>query len=157
MVMQAQRRWWPLELIVDLDDDGADDNDDDIYIMMKCLCVCVCVTKNHHFPLPSWALEAWSEPPARPCRPKAAAVGRLWPSDDDDDNALAQVMVPNIGRPPLPAQPMLPFEGPVPVSGRKKCNHNEHGQIVKVLNPYNECKMKVPPFLSFFATRVIVC
>ena len=36
---------------------------DDIYIMMKCLSVCVCVTKNHHFPLPGWA---------------------LWPSGDDD-------------------------------------------------------------------------
>ena len=28
MVMQAQRRWWPLELIVDLDDDGDDDKGD---------------------------------------------------------------------------------------------------------------------------------
>ena len=38
---------------------------DDIYDMMKCLSV----TKNYHFPLPSWAPEAQSEPPARPCRP----------------------------------------------------------------------------------------
>ena len=38
--------------------------------------VCVFVTKNHRFPLPSWAPEARSEPPA----------GRLWPSDDDDDD-----------------------------------------------------------------------
>ena len=38
---------------------------DDIYIMMQCLCV----TKNEHFPLLSWAPEARSEPPARPCLP----------------------------------------------------------------------------------------
>ena len=30
---------------------------------------------------------------------------------------LLKVMVPNIGRPPLPTPPVLPFEGPVPVSG----------------------------------------
>ena len=42
--------------------------DDIWYIMMKCLFVCVYVTKNDHFPLPSWAPEARSEPPARPCR-----------------------------------------------------------------------------------------
>ena len=44
-------------------------NKDDIYIMMKCVFMCMCVTKNHHFPLLSWALEARSEQPARPCRP----------------------------------------------------------------------------------------
>ena len=33
--------------------------------------VCVFVTKNHHFPLPSWAQKARSEPPARPCQPLA--------------------------------------------------------------------------------------
>ena len=37
----------------------------DIYTLWWC--VCVSVTKNHHFPLPSWASEAQSEPPARPC------------------------------------------------------------------------------------------
>ena len=54
------------------DDEGDDyDNDayDDIYIMMKCLFVCLSVTKNDHFLLPSWAPEAQSEVPARPCRP----------------------------------------------------------------------------------------
>ena len=49
-------------------DDFDDDYDDDIYIMMKCVCVCLSVTKNHHFPLPSWAPEARIEQPARPCR-----------------------------------------------------------------------------------------
>ena len=39
--------------------------EDDIYIVMQCLSV----TKNHHFPLPSWALEARSEMPARLCQP----------------------------------------------------------------------------------------
>ena len=43
-----------------------DDGDTYIYIMMQCLCV----TKNDHIPLPSWAPEAQSETPPRPCRPK---------------------------------------------------------------------------------------
>jgi len=34
----------------------------------------------------------------------------------DGEASTEEVMVPNIGRPPLPAQPVLPFEGPVPVS-----------------------------------------
>ena len=55
-------------------------------------------------------------------------------------------MVPNIGRPPLPAQPVLPFEGPVPVSGWKKScklNHNEHRRIVRIL--HNVCLWRFHP------------
>ena len=53
-------QWWG-------EDHNGNNDDDDIYIMMQCLSV----TKNNHFPFLSWALEAWSETPARPCRPKA--------------------------------------------------------------------------------------
>ena len=48
--------------------DNREDDDDyqaDIYHEA----VFVFVTKNHHFPLPSWAPEARSEPPARPFWP----------------------------------------------------------------------------------------
>jgi len=36
----------------------------------------------------------------------------------DGDLSTEEVMVPNIGRPALPTPPVLPFEGPVPVSER---------------------------------------
>ena len=45
-------------------------NNDDIYIIMQCLCV----TKNHHFPLPSWAPEERSERPAN----VVMRLRRLW-------------------------------------------------------------------------------
>ena len=47
------------------DDNEHDSDNDDLYIMMQCLFV----MKNDHCPLLSWAPEARSETPARPCRP----------------------------------------------------------------------------------------
>ena len=41
---------------------------DDIYIYYDEVFVCLSVSKNDHFPLPSWAPEARTELPTRPCR-----------------------------------------------------------------------------------------
>ena len=41
----------------DHDNNDNNDNNDDRYILMKCVFVCL-----FHFPLPSWAPEARSEP-----------------------------------------------------------------------------------------------
>ena len=74
--------WWPGGCNngedvddVDVDDDVVDVDDVDIYIMMNCLCMSVTKIITSHFRAERW----WRE--------VSSPLGRLWPNDDDGNDA----------------------------------------------------------------------